>query len=235
MSDPENYAMNSISYETAKALAQKGPCYITNLKGATSDVYYIPANATADTGAFANNSTATLFYYEDSDGDTDFMILGGSKANPPGKKVTSAKTNAPAGDWEYVQASTRSAYPDSGTQDGYEYEYLGIPFDNAVTAPKIETGSYVGTGTYGASNPNTLTFGFTPKVVIISINGTSTYGGAIFMAGQTRSSYAGIAYNVDSSDMPHLTWNENSVSWYSTKRSYFQLNETYTYNYLAIG
>lgn len=235
LSAPENYAMNSISYETAKALAQKGPCYITNLKGATSDVYYIPANATADTGAFANNSTATLFYYEDSDGDTDFMLLGGSKANPPGKKVTSAKTNAPAGDWEYVQSSTRSAYPDSGTSGGYEYEYLGIPFDNAVTAPKIETGSYVGTGTYGASNPNTLTFGFKPKTVIISINGTSTYGGAIFMLGQTRSSYAGIAYNVDPSDMPHLTWNENSVSWYSTKRSYFQLNETYTYNYLAIG
>lgn len=51
--------------------------------------------------------------------------------------------------------------------DGYEYEYLGIPLDNAVTAPKIETGSYVGTGLYGASNPNTLTFGFVPKFVWI--------------------------------------------------------------------
>ena len=137
--------------------------------------------------------------------------------------------------WEYLHSTDRNAYPDSGTQDGYEYEYLGIPFDNAVTAPKIETGSYVGTGTYGQANPNTLTFGFKPKAVIISINGTSTYGGAIFMSGQTRSSYAGVAYNVDSSNMPHLTWNENSVSWYSTNRSYYQLNETYTYNYLAIG
>ena len=148
-------------------------------------------------------------------------------------KISTEKT-AP-GAWEYVQSSSRSAYPDSGTQDGYEYEYLGIPFDNAVTAPKIETGSYVGTGTYGASNPNTLTFGFKPKTVIISINGTSTYGGAIFMSGQTRSSYAGVAYNVEYSYMPILTWNENSVSWYSTHRAYYQLNETYTYNYLAIG
>lgn len=71
------------------------------------------------------------------------------------------------GDWEYVQSSNRNAYPDSGTSGGYEYEYLGIPFDNAVTAPKIETGSYVGTGTYGASNPNTLTFGFAPHLVIM--------------------------------------------------------------------
>ena len=80
-------------------------------------------------------------------------------------KISTEKT-AP-GDWEYLQSSTRSAYPDSGTQDGYEYEYLGIPFDNAVTAPRIETGSYVGTGTYGASNPNTLTFGFAPHLVIM--------------------------------------------------------------------
>ena len=146
----------------------------------------------------------------------------------------STEKSAP-GDWQYVHSSNRNAYPDSGTQDGYEYEYLGVPFDNAVTAPRIETGSYVGTGTYGASNPNTLTFGFKPKMVIISVNGTSTYGGAIFMYGQTRSSYTGVAYNVETSYMPILTWNENSVSWYSTHRAYYQLNETYTYNYLAIG
>lgn len=148
-------------------------------------------------------------------------------------KISTGKS-AP-GDWKYLRSSNRSAYPDSGTSGGYEYEYLGIPFDNAVTASKIETGSYVGTEMYGASNPNTLTFGFKPKIVIISINGTSTYGGAIFMYGQTRSSYTGVLYNVDYSNMPFLTWNENSVSWYSTHRGYNQLNEAKTYNYLAIG
>lgn len=69
--------------------------------------------------------------------------------------------------WEYLQSSDRNAYPDSGTQDGYEYEYLGIPFDNAATGSKIETGSYVGTGTFGQANPNTLTFAFVPKIVIV--------------------------------------------------------------------
>lgn len=148
-------------------------------------------------------------------------------------KISTQK--AAPGDWQYLHSSNRNAYPDSGTQDGYEYEYLGVPFDNAVTAPKIETGSYVGTEMYGQANPNTLTFGFKPKIVIISINGTSTYGGAIFMYGQTRSSYTGVLYNVDYSNMPFLTWNENSVSWYSTHRGYDQLNEAKTYNYLAIG
>lgn len=364
LSDPENYAMNSISYETAKALAQKGPCYITNLKGATSDVYYIPANATADTGAFANNSTATLFYYEDSDGDTDFMILGGSKANPPGKKVTSAKTNAPAGDWEYLQSSNLSAYPDSGevpissiwvehrennsdtlleynqsysyateisidqatgevslispqtttatnassemsfikskapcylktsydpskiyyvpagatygssytnTLQGngfpvqfgssgnphgmvvtavqetisYEYEYLGIPFDNAVTAPKIETGSYVGTGTYGASNPNTLTFGFAPKFVWIyewfRSDGWHDAGDAakipfeIIPEGEFGRTYPPSTDPIPSTN----TYSKrvgSTLYWYNTSSAGNQLNYSdSTYYYIAIG
>ncbi|WP_298020986.1 hypothetical protein, partial [uncultured Dysosmobacter sp.] len=34
-------------------------------------------------------------------------------------------------------------------------------------AAKIQTGSYVGTGTYGESNPCSLTFDFSPKLVII--------------------------------------------------------------------
>ena len=32
---------------------------------------------------------------------------------------------------------------------------------------KIQTGSYVGTGTYGASNPCSLTFDFEPKLILI--------------------------------------------------------------------
>ena len=56
-------------------------------------------------------------------------------------------TKVEFGEWEYVQSSDRHTYPDSGEQDGYEYQYLGIPFDNATTAPKITTGSYVGTET----------------------------------------------------------------------------------------
>lgn len=238
LSDPENYAMNSISYETAKALAQKGPCYITNLKGATSDVYYIPANATADTGAFANNSTATLFYYEDSDGDTDFMILGGSKANPPGKKVTSAKTNAPAGDWEYLQSSNRSAYPDSGTSGGYEYEYLGIPFDNAVTAPKIETGSYVGTGTYGQSNPNTLTFGFVPKLVWIYEANTRYISTSAGYNGLWFASWSYLSYLLDSGTTVtrYASLSGKTLSWYESSSAFNQLNDSEkVYTYIAIG
>lgn len=41
----------------------------------------------------------------------------------------------------------------------------------AAGGARIQTGSYVGTGTYGASNPCTLTFDFVPKLMLMSWNG----------------------------------------------------------------
>lgn len=40
---------------------------------------------------------------------------------------------------------------------------------------RVATGSYTGTGTYGSSNPNSITFPFTPKLVII-VNSPSNIG-----------------------------------------------------------
>ena len=37
-------------------------------------------------------------------------------------------------------------------------------------AAKIEVGSYTGTGKYGSSNKNSLTFGFEPKMVMVYAN-----------------------------------------------------------------
>ena len=132
---------------------------------------------------------------------------------------------------EYVQSSDRNAYPDSGEQDGYEYEYLGVPFDNAVNAPKIETGSYVGTGTYGADNPNSLTFGFEPKFFIcISSMGksflSSSSDGTMWVYGFT---YGG-NYNT-----PTFSLSENTLRWYSDTVGPQLNKEGNTYFYAAIG
>ena len=135
----------------------------------------------------------------------------------------------PAGDREYPQYTDRSAYPDSGTQDGYEYEYLGIPFDNAVTAPKIATGSYVGNGAYGSANPNRLTFGFAPQLVILphvdDYNGCPEH--VMFYAG-TRN------YKIANGITGTLEGRE--LSWYSTSSASEQFNVSgRTYHYVAIG
>ena len=145
------------------------------------------------------------------------------------------------GSAELVNSSNRNAYPDSGIQDGYEYEYLGIPFDNAVTASKIATGSYVGTGTYGINKPNSLTFDFEPKIVLIkpSTNGTLSKYWMCFTNGLGTSG-GGLVWGNESYTLGYkvsYSFFGNTVQWYTTdNRSTPQANDAATtYGYIAIG
>ena len=71
----------------------------------------------------------------------------------------------------YVNSPSPDAYPPA-VSDGYTYTLLG-QLGNKV---RIATGSYTGTGTYGASNPNSLTFEFAPKIVLLTIANTGKSG-----------------------------------------------------------
>lgn len=121
--------------------------------------------------------------------------------------------------------------------------------DNEITSAlsgfaRIETGSYVGTGTYGKSNPNTLTFGFAPKLVLI-YDGSKTY--AMFFAFGIGGEYTLGGYllargdNMGTSNDNHARINGNVLNWYATNTSAttareLQLNvESRTYHYCAIG
>lgn len=160
------------------------------------------------------------------------------------KQVIATKTSENIGEWEFIQDTNRNAYPDSGNKDGFDYQYIGVPLDNAVTAPKIETGSYVGTGTYGESNPNTLTFVFAPKLVLI-YDGSKTY--AMFFAFGLGGEYTSGGYllawesemNVTNDTRAKI--NGNVLNWYASNTSAttaraIQLNvESKTYHYFAIG
>lgn len=152
-------------------------------------------------------------------------------------------------EWKYVQSKDRDAYPDSGEQDNYEYVYLGVPLDNAATASKIEVGSYIGTGTSGSGNPNSLTFGFVPKVwgimwAKVSDSGSLHNLGNIFPFGVTggNSIYIGtlVRYFTGSSastaDAILIgSYNGKTVTWYHSSAEY-QLNlKNVVYYYIAIG
>ena len=117
---------------------------------------------------------------------------------------------------------------------GTTIEYLGVLGDKT----SIETGSYVGTGTSGSGNPNTLTFGFEPKFVHIqsysigNADGTG-YGFAFFLSG-TRGFTIGPS---SSNDLYHLNakFNKNILSWYQNNE-YAQLNEKKVkYFFAALG
>ena len=135
-----------------------------------------------------------------------------------------------AGIVSYVRSTNRNAYPDSGDYNGFSYEYAGIPFENMPNIPvKIETGSYVGTGTYGSSNPNSLTFSFVPKFLMIARNNDTNYGLLLNNNGFYIRTSATSLYRL------YVTTSDNTIYWYSTEGTANQLNYSDTYYYVAIG
>lgn len=107
---------------------------------------------------------------------------------------------------------------------------------------QIATGSYTGTGEYDEANPNSLTFDFIPKMVLIydtlgmnvyaNSRGGSWSGCLMWSAGQTTaqvlSSVAGSFTQV------YFTLAGTTLSWYGTE-AWAQCNYPKTYYYLAIG
>ena len=152
------------------------------------------------------------------------------------------------GEWQTLYSNNPNAYPHGGISGGYEYLYFGMPFENSVKPARIETGSYVGTGTYGAKNPCSITFGFTPKLVIMTgtINSIGTYSSNF----NTDTRYkniidfehipTGYTSGIGLGDTGYSTLfgkkYENTLYWYHTRDSSCQSNTiNTTYLYLAIG
>ena len=107
--------------------------------------------------------------------------------------------------------------------------------DMAVGAmPRIVTGSYTGTGEYGASHPNTLTFDFAPKLIFVK-----AFSAAVpFMFLYPGQTHTGYILSDETSNSMQTTWDENgkSVSWYHSVAADFQMNADHTdYFYFAIG
>lgn len=135
----------------------------------------------------------------------------------------------------FTLPSTFSAtyYVDSSgnLHDEQEYDEAGSTTDvkgNPITiGAQIATGSYVGTGTYGANNPNTLTFEFEPKLVMVVSQNSYSFGtnSGIAWMGQPGASNGKI-----------FTLSGNSLSWYSSDGASSQLNnDSFTYYYFALG
>ena len=108
---------------------------------------------------------------------------------------------------------------------------------------RIQTGSYVGTGTYGSSNPCSLTFDFSPQLFILfgKANSNANYRDMIIaIKGGTQ-----LAFTISSGSNPAaaegsnvgltFSWGSSTLNWYATNLNY-QLNASgVTYNWLAAG
>lgn len=121
---------------------------------------------------------------------------------------------------------------------------------------KVATGSYVGTKTYGASNPCSLTFDFSPNLILFFRKHTSSDGSITFSAftdssTQTGDSYylltsilttnytqTGLPYGGGNFSEPSKSYakkesNGRKVYWYNTDDVYAQLNGEKTYYYVS--
>lgn len=137
--------------------------------------------------------------------------------------------------------------------------YPAIPANNVITylgqlggGARIEVGSYVGTVTYGSSVPNTLTFGFEPKLVFVFgrmfYNTSNLYASlGVFAPDQLTDQYIKGGYWMYSPGRTHNSNKdcyakkvEKTLSWYSDDSAIDQLNGyssnyTATYTYFAFG
>lgn len=103
---------------------------------------------------------------------------------------------------------------------------------------KIQTGSYVGTGTYGKDNPTILTFPFKPKLLAIQ-NDEETNLSFNRLGSATDVIVRGVTRFPDKTREPgsgYIEWGENTISIYSGMSASYQKNESgVTYYYIAIG
>lgn len=143
------------------------------------------------------------------------------------------KTNAAVPD-DILSLLSKSVLAQTVGEDTTLTDVLGTKL---TVGGLIESGSYVGTGTYEQANPNTLTFSFVPYMVVILYNSAGTYyPGTVFIKGQTLSD--GIGYNEHSANNYGLSvsWRGKTVSWYSNSTPSRQFNfEGDQYYYFAIG
>lgn len=117
----------------------------------------------------------------------------------------------------------------------YDYQLLG---SNGIVPSErlpIASGTYTGTGKCGEKYPNTLTFDFVPKILIVSKKGSANAtGGGTFIWINPNSTLTFI--NNGSSYWPKVSIEGTVISWYNADSSGYQLNSSNDlYNYFAIG
>lgn len=112
-------------------------------------------------------------------------------------------------------------------------EYLGKLGDKA----RVQVVSYVGTGTCGENNKNSLTFDFPPKIILIAmaqLYSNQTYTGILYPFVGCGSSFLGSSRGYVYSLLCNR--NGNSVSWWNETDYGNQLNISgYKYTAIAIG
>lgn len=114
-----------------------------------------------------------------------------------------------------------------------------IPYWAKEAGVRIATGSYVGTGSYGQSNPNSLAIGFNAAYMAIypniafSNSRNQHYG--VFLPGLKKFGTTG-GNSVPVFQFSTISTSNGTITWYTTVNEVYQLNTSgVVYYYIAIG
>ena len=123
----------------------------------------------------------------------------------------------------YVSLEAVSYYV-TGTKRFTRSKYAG-GWGDWIPEANFSTITYVGTGTYGSNNKNSITFLNRPKMVFVSGPNSAVFPGTA----------ASGFVNSDGYDMIPFSWSGNTLSWYNAQDPAYQLNENgVTYTCLAL-
>ena len=123
-----------------------------------------------------------------------------------------------------------NVYPATVMEAIRTYGFMGGTLDKTLlelaNSGQVLTGSYVGTGQYGASNPNTIELMSTPRLFFVTSD--DNYGFTWFY-NSTKGNYISGGNNYQT-----VTVSENTISWYASS-ALVQANENgKVYNWTAI-
>lgn len=102
----------------------------------------------------------------------------------------------------------------------------------------LYTGQYTGTGTYGQSNPTSITFPFEPLIFLAPIDSALAQRNGIvtFLTQILETSYTYAYFGVTGNTYAKKNVDGKTIVWYSSDGAYYQLNDLgHIYHFAAIG
>lgn len=226
--------------------------YNTENKPSPKEIGAVAKTGDTMTGDLAINKQAPRIYLNRADGGSLFLECSGNDAYVISSEDGSVDN--------YRAIRLRNAVGESDADQALHYisrvngavseqQILHTGNMSDLGVASIATGSYVGTGTYGESNPNSLTLPFEPKLLMIApaargidfedTNGSTFFHeSAIWFAGTTKLLYrdSDTYYNTA---VCTFSVSGNTISWYSNTTNGLARTQLNTsgkeYAYFAIG
>lgn len=213
---------------------------ISSLGDIFENKYVLPEGLS---GAFGNLPVNTQFIFHVG---SNHSITYPSGSNPwyyykPAKRLKGER-QIEDGEWQILSSYNKDEFPKTGLYNEMLYDFLDSPVNRIATNTRIQTGKYVGTGTAGEANKNSLTFDIAPSIIVIYGEwGANTAVGytvpvvIVPYVGMDKFGFISRAGNAAGYVECKCKFEGNSISWWGNNATNQGNMGDHQYNYIAIG